>query len=79
MDGSSSGAVTLPVTWVFHVPAGTRTFVLEVAYAENADSGALGVFDTSITAVYSPFNLSGVAGMPVGQSPVHVPTGASTP
>jgi hypothetical protein len=78
IDDSSRGAATISVSWVFHIPAGSRTFALEVAFADGATSGALGVFDTSLNAVYSPFNLSGTPGSPTRQLPAHPPT-TSTP
>jgi hypothetical protein len=73
---NAQGAATLSPTWAFQVPAGTRTFALEVAVSDGTAASSMGVFNTMIVAVYSPFGLTGTAGI-AGDRPMQAPKGSS--
>jgi hypothetical protein len=53
--GDGAGATSLTPHWVFQVPAGPRTYFLDVAYIPAfSGSGSLGIFNTAINVVFTP-------------------------
>jgi hypothetical protein len=76
---NAQGAAALTPTWAFQVPAGTRTFVFEVAVSDGTAASSMGVFNTMAVALYSPFGLTGVAGARVDHAPQAPKGGSATP
>ena len=72
------GAASLSPTWAFQVPAGARSFVLEVAVSGSAAS-SMGVFHTMATAVFAPFGLTGSLNGPGVNAPQAPSGGSATP